>query len=59
VMDMGNMMDRCMDMMGGGMMGNGLALVVLLALFLAWVVGLAAVGALVFWAVKSISRSHT
>ena len=57
-MDMGDMMDLCMDMMGGGMMGNGLALVVLLALFLVWLVGLGVVGALIFWGVRRFSRPH-
>jgi hypothetical protein len=39
-------------MMGGGMMGNSLWLVVvLLAIFLVWLVGLGAVGALIFWGV--------
>jgi hypothetical protein len=56
MLDMGNMADRCMDemgsMMGGGMMGNSLWLVVvLLAIFLVWLVGLGAVGALIFWGV--------
>jgi hypothetical protein len=57
MMDMGDMADRCMDemgsMMGGGMMGSSLWLVVvlLLAIFLVWLVGLGAVGALIFWGV--------
>jgi hypothetical protein len=56
MMEMGDMADRCMDemgsMMGGGMMGNSLWLVVvLLAIFLVWLVGLGAVGALIFWGV--------
>jgi hypothetical protein len=56
----GDMMNCCMDamgsMMGGGMMGNGILLIVLLALFLVWLVGLGAVGALVFWGVRRFSR---
>jgi hypothetical protein len=48
MMGMNYMVDRCMDamgpMMGGGMMGNGIILVVLLAIFLLWLVGLAAPG---------------
>jgi hypothetical protein len=51
---MNDMVDRCMDamgsMMGNGMMGNGIILVVLLGIFLVWLVGLAATGALIFWA---------
>jgi hypothetical protein len=63
MMDMGDMADRCMDemgsMMGGGMMGNSLWLVVmLLAIFLVWLVGLGAVGALIFWGVRRLSRPH-
>ncbi len=57
MMGMNDMMGRCMDamgsMMGGGMMGGGMLAVVLLVL-LVWVVGLAAVGALGFWAVKKL-----
>ena len=58
MMDMGDMMERCMDMMGSGMMGNGVLLVLLLVLFLIWVVGLGVVGALIFWGVRRISRPH-
>jgi hypothetical protein len=63
MMGMNDMMDRCMDMMdstiGGGMMGNGVMLIVLLAvLLLLWAIGLAAVGALIFWGVRSLSRPH-
>ncbi len=47
------MVDRCMDalgsMMGGGTMGSDLLLVVLVALLVLWLVGLAAVGVLGFW----------
>jgi hypothetical protein len=64
---MGNMMDRCMDamgsmmgggMMGGGMMGGGMMFFVLLLVFLIWVVGLAAVGALIFWGVRKLSEAQ-
>jgi hypothetical protein len=62
MMNMGDMADRCMNamgsMMGGSMMGNGLMLAVLLALFLVWLVGLGAVGALIFWGVRRFSRPH-
>jgi len=62
MMSMNNMVDRCMDaigsMMGGGMMGNRIILVVLLAIFLAWLVGLAATGALIFWGVRRFTRPH-
>ncbi len=58
MMGMNDMMGRCMDamgsMMGGGMMGGGMLAVVLLLVLLVWVVGLAAVGALGFWAVKKL-----
>ena len=58
-MDMNDVMDRCVDamgsMMGGIMMGNGLLLVVLIALLLIWLVGLAVVGALCFWAIRKLS----
>ncbi len=63
-MDMGGMVDRCMNAMGsmmgmsGGMMGTSIMLIVLMALLLIWVVGLGAVGALIFWGVKRLSRSH-
>jgi hypothetical protein len=57
MMGMNDMMGRCMDamgsMMGGGMMGGVLPLVLLLVL-LVWLAGLAAVGALGFWAVRKL-----
>jgi hypothetical protein len=60
MMDMGDMMGRCMDamasMMGGGMMGSGLMLLALLLVFLVWIIGLTAVGALLFWGVRKLSR---
>jgi hypothetical protein len=58
MMGMNDMMGRCMEamgsMMGGGMMGGGIVLVVLLLVLLLWLAGLAAVGALGFWAVKKL-----
>jgi hypothetical protein len=58
MMGMNDMMGRCMDamgsMMGGGMMGSGVLTLVLLLVFLIWLVGLAAAGALGFWAVKKL-----
>jgi hypothetical protein len=60
MMDMGDMMGRCMDamgsMMGGGMMSSGLMLLALLLVFLVWIIGLTAVGALLFWGVRKLSR---
>jgi hypothetical protein len=60
MMGMGDMMNRCMDamgsMMGGGMMGGGVMLFVLLLVLLIWVIGLAAVGALIFWGVRRLSE---
>jgi hypothetical protein len=62
MMGMNVMVDRCMDamgsMMGGGMMGNSIILVVLLAIFLVWLVGLAATGTLIFWGVRRFTRPH-
>jgi hypothetical protein len=57
-MDMTGLADRCMDMMGNSMMGNSIVLVLLLVLFLVWVVGLSAVGALIFWGVRRLSGPH-
>jgi hypothetical protein len=62
-MDMNEMVDRCMNVMGSmmgtsGMMDPSIMLIVLIALLLVWVVGLGAVGALIFWGVKRLSRSH-
>ncbi len=62
-MDMNGIVDRCMDamgsMMGGGMMGSGTMLAVLLLVFLVWLIGLAAVGALIFWGVRRLSRTSS
>jgi hypothetical protein len=61
-MGMNDMVDRCMNamgtMMGGGLTGNGIILVVLLAIFLVWLVGLAATGVLIFWGVRRFTRTH-
>lgn len=60
MMDTNGMMDRCMEamgsMMGGGMMG-GLMFFVLLLVLLVWVIGLGAVGALIFWGIRKLSRT--
>jgi hypothetical protein len=62
MMDMGDMMDRCADamgsMMGHGVMGSGPLLVILTALLVLWLVGLAAVGVLGFWAVRRLSGTR-
>ncbi len=62
MMDMNGMVERCMDaigsMMGGGMMG-GMMPFVLLLVFLVWVIGLVAVGALIFWGVRKLSRTSS
>jgi hypothetical protein len=62
MMNMNDMMDSCMNvmgsMMGGGMMGGGLLLFLLLLVLLVWVVGLVAVGALGFWAVRRLSANR-
>ena len=61
MMDMDGMVERCMDamgsMMGGGMMG-GMMLFVMLLVLLVWVIGLVAVGALVFWGVRKLSGTR-
>ncbi len=63
MMDMGDVADRCMNamgsMMGGGMMGNGMMLVALLVLLLVWLVDLGAVGAVIFWGVRRLSKTRT
>ena len=62
MMDMNGMVERCMDamgsMIGGGMMG-GMMLFVILLVFLIWVIGLAAVGALIFWGVRKLSNTRS
>ena len=62
MMDMNGMVEQCMDamgsMMGGGMMGGMMIFVVLLVLLI-WVIGLAAVGALLFWGVRKLSGTRS
>jgi hypothetical protein len=55
MMNTNGMVDRCMDAVGS-MMGGGTWLVVLLALFFVWLVGLGVVGALIFWGVRQLTR---
>ncbi len=66
MMDMSEMMQRCMDMMGGGsMMGSGMMdgnplswiLLLAVALLLVWTLGLAILGALGVWAYRRL-RTH-
>ncbi len=63
MMDMNDAMGQCMDamgsMMGGGMMGGGMMLFVLLLLLLVWVIGLAAVGAVIFWGIRKLSGTRS
>lgn len=63
MMDMNSMVERCMDgmgsVLGGGMMGSSVMLFVLLLVLLVWVIGLAAVGALIFWGVRKLSRTSS
>ncbi len=62
MMDMNDAMGQCMDamgsMMGGGMMGGVMFLVILLVLLI-WVIGLAAVGALIFWGLRRLSGTRS
>jgi hypothetical protein len=62
-MNMNGMVERCMDgmgsVLGGGMMGSSVMLFVLLLVLLVWVIGLAAVGALIFWGVRKLSRTSS
>ena len=58
MMGMGDMMGRCMDAMGS-MMGSDMMFFVLLLVFLVWLIGLAAVGALIFWGVRKLSRTNS
>ncbi len=62
MMDMNGMVEQCMGAMGsmmdGGMMG-GMMLFVMLAVLLIWVIGLAAVGALIFWGVRRLSSTRS
>jgi len=65
-MNMTDIMQRCMDMMGGGSMmgsgmmdGNSMNWVLLLAfvVLLLWILGLAIVGAVGMWAYRRL-RTH-
>ncbi len=60
---MNGMVQRCMDgmgsVLGGGMMGSSVMLFVLLLVLLVWVIGLAAVGALVYWGVMRLSETSS
>ena len=58
MMDMDGMVERCMGAMGS-MMGDGLMLLVVLLVLLIWVIGLAAVGALIFWGVRKLSGTRS
>ena len=62
MMDMGNMADRCMNamssMMGGSMTGNSIMLLVLVVLLFVWVVGLATVGALIYWVARRFAGTR-
>jgi len=63
MMDMNDMVDRCMNAMGsmmgmGSTMGNGVILVLLRIVFFVWVVGLGVVGALIFWGVRRLASPH-
>ncbi len=51
-----------MDAMGsmmGGMMGGGMMLFVLLLVLLVWVIGLAVVGAVIFWGIRKLSGTRS
>ncbi len=57
------LVERCMDgmgsMMGGSMMVSGMVFFALLLVLLVWVIGLAAVGALIFWGIRRLSRTSS
>jgi hypothetical protein len=63
MMGMNDMMGRCLDamgsMMGGSMMGSGMLFFLILLVLLIWVVGLAAVGAMIFWVVRKLSSTRS
>jgi predicted lipid-binding transport protein (Tim44 family) len=46
------------SMMGGAMRGKSIILIVLLAIFLIWLVGLAATGTLIFWGLRRFTKPH-
>ena len=48
-----------MGSMMGGMTGSGMMLFVLLVVLLIWMFGLVAVGALIFWGVRRLSRTSS
>ncbi len=53
-----DMMERCMEAMGGGMMGGGaMSVMLLVAAFLlfVWIIGLGTLGALTVWGVRRLS----
>jgi lipopolysaccharide/colanic/teichoic acid biosynthesis glycosyltransferase len=58
MMGMSDMMGRCLDAMSS-MMGSGILFFVILLVLLIWVVGLAAVGALIFWGVRKLSSTRS
>ncbi len=58
MMDMNDAMGQCMDAMGS-MMGGGMMLFVLLLLLLVWVIGLAVVGAVIFWGIRKLSGTRS
>jgi hypothetical protein len=62
MLDANDMIDRCTDMMGpvigGGVTGNSIMLVLLFTLLIDWMVGLATVGAIGFWAVRRLSENQ-
>ncbi len=57
------LVERCMvgmgSMMGGSMMVSGMVFFALLLVLLDWVIGLAAVGALIFWGIRRLSRTSS
>ncbi len=57
MMDMNGMVEQCMDAMGS-MMG-GMMLLAMLVVLLIWVIGLVAVGALIFWGVRKLSNTRS
>jgi hypothetical protein len=63
MMDMNDMIGRCMNamgsMMGGSMMGNSILLLVLLVLLFVWLVGLATVGALILWVARRFAETRS
>lgn len=53
-MDMMDLMNQCMNTMGGGMMGGSMMFVVLAVLLLVWLIGLAVLGGLGVWAYRRL-----